>query len=186
MAFGRGRTAKSPTILEVAELAPSDLDGLERGAMHPVKRFRDSHHAVARLFAAGLRPGEVAEASGYSLNRVSVLSADPQFQELIIHYRATVTEAFADGVMEYAQRQISVRNKTLRMMEDQLDKADENDEDVPLNTLLRIHDSQADRTGFGKRSTVVNINADFAARLERAIKESKKVIEAKPMKVVNG
>lgn len=178
--FGRGRPGKSPTIDGVEELRPEDLDGLKRGRAPAVKNLKDSHHLVARLLAIGLRPGEVAERAGYSRVRISILQADPSFQELVQHYRTVEAEAFIEARDDYYDMATKGRVQSARQMLEQLDEADESGEKIPLNTLLRIHDSLADRTGYGKRSTQVNINVDFAARLERAVKASRdanKVIE---------
>lgn len=140
-----------------------------------MKAFKDSHHMVARLFAMGLRPGEVAEQSGYSLSRISILRGDPSFGELIEHYRKVENAAFTERRDVYWDNATAVRNRSARMMLDQLDEADETGEALPLTTLLRMHDSFADRTGYGKRSTQVNINVDFAAKLDQALKTSRQI-----------
>ena len=140
------------------------------GKSAAVKAFKDSHHLVARLFAAGLRPGEVAERAGYSGTRISVLLGDPSFQNLIAEYRREETIAFALARDDYYERATRARNIALRLVEDKL--ADVDPEDVTIRELMGIHDSLADRTGYGKRSTQVNVNVDFAAQLDRAIKRS--------------
>ena len=140
------------------------------GKSAAVKAFKDSHHLVARLFAAGLRPGEVAERAGYSGTRISVLLGDPSFQNLIAEYRREETIAFALARDDYYERATRARNIALRLVEDKL--ADVDPDDVTIRELMGIHDSLADRTGYGKRSTQVNVNVDFAAQLDRAIKRS--------------
>jgi len=140
------------------------------GKSAAVKAFKDSHHLVARLFAAGLRPGEVAERAGYSGTRISTLLADPSFQNLIAEYRREETIAFALTRDDYYDRATRARNIALRLVEDKL--ADVDPDDVTIRELMGIHDSLADRTGYGKRSTQVNVNVDFAAQLDRAIKRS--------------
>ena len=140
------------------------------GKSAAVKAFKDSHHLVARLFAAGLRPGEVAERAGYSGTRISVLLGDPSFQNLIAEYRREETIAFALTRDDYYERATRARNIALRLVEDKL--ADVDPDDVTIRELMGIHDSLADRTGYGKRSTQVNVNVDFAAQLDRAIKRS--------------
>ena len=136
----------------------------------------------------GMRPGEVAEEAGYSLVRISILKADPAFAELIEHYRKIENASFIEARDHYWDSATSVRMKSLRQMADQLDEADETGEKIPLRTLLSIHDSTADRTGYGKRSTQVNINVDFAAKLDQAIKKAKDIREPRLIegKAVNG
>lgn len=184
--FGRGRPGKSPDITGVEELRAEDLAGLKRGRVPAVKNLKDSHHMVARLLAIGLRPGEVADRTGYSRVRISILQADPSFQELMVHYRSAENEVFYEARDEYYDTQTSGRNKAARQIIDQLDEADESGEKIPLRTLLSIHDSFADRTGYGKRSTQVNINVDFAAKLDQAIKKANnvKTIDHEPARKV--
>lgn len=188
--FGAGRPKKSPTIDGVEELRAEDLQGLVRGRLPTVKNLKDSHHAVARLLACGIRSGEVAERTGYSRVRISILQQDPSFRELIEHYRTVEAQAFIEARDEYWDSAVALRTKAARAIVDQMDEADETGEKIPLNRLLAIHDSFADRTGYGKRSTQVNINVDFAARLEKAVKASNsaKQIEGTVTegKVVNG
>ena len=148
------------------------------GKSAAVKAFKDSHHLVARLFAAGLRPGEVAERAGYSGTRISVLLGDPSFQNLIAEYRREETIAFALTRDDYYERATRARNIALRLVEDKL--ADVDPDDVTIRELMGIHDSLADRTGYGKRSTVTNVNIDFAARLDMAVKRSERVLGISP------
>ena len=168
--IGVGRPAKSPQILSVRELTAEEITTMRPGKSAAVKAFKDSHHLVARLFAAGLRPGEVAERAGYSGTRISVLLGDPSFQNLIAEYRREETIAFALTRDDYYERATRARNIALRLVEDKL--ADVDPDDVTIRELMGIHDSLADRTGYGKRSTQVNVNVDFAAQLDRAIKRS--------------
>src|SRR6266704_5389563 len=142
-----------------------------------VKRFRDPHHRVARLFASGLGLAEVAARSGYSYNRVSQLHADPAFQELIAAYRRKVTERFeevADEVVQEGLEQIRIGQ---RMVREQLEEAEENEAHIPLRTLITLNADNMDRFGYGKRQTNLNVNADFASLLEKAIARSGKTIE---------
>ncbi len=132
---------------------------------------------VARLFAMGLRPGEVATETGYSLGRVSTLSGDPAFQELIAHYRGLVNDAFADRQDEYFQTISANRTIAARLINDKLSEVEP--EDVSFRELVLIHSDAADRTGYPKRTVALNVNADFASLLDRAIQRSQsaKLIE---------
>jgi hypothetical protein len=125
---------------------------------------------VARLFAMGLWPGEVATETGYSLGRVSTLGGDPAFQELIAHYRGMVNEAFADRQDEYFQTISANRTIAARLINDKL--ADVEPEDVSFRELVLIHSDAADRTGYPKRTVALNVNADFASLMDRAIARS--------------
>ena len=164
------------------ELVEADLKGLVRGKAPAVRRFRDSHHRVARLFAMGLRSGEVAEATGYSNVRISTLRGDPAFEELVVQYREDVDADWRNEVVDYYANINKARDITARMILDQLVEADDAAEPIPLRTLAGIHGDLADRTGYGKRSTQVNVNVDFAAQLDKAIKRSNgvKTIDSQP------
>lgn len=176
--FGTQGRAKRPAIDSVRELTAADIAGLERAKnQNPVKVHRDSHHMVARLFAMGLRPGEVATETGYSLGRISTLAGDPAFQELIAYYRNMVNQAFADRQDEYYQTVSANRRLSARLINDKLSEVEP--EEISFRELVLIHSDAADRTGYPKRTVALNVNADFASLLDKAIQRSQgaKLIE---------
>ena len=144
------------------------------------EKLRDSHHRIARLAAAGLRKFEIVERSGYSYNRVSQLLQAPAMQELIARYRDKVDAAWERSQDEYFALAATNMLKAERQIADRLDKADDENEALPLKDLVAISRDAADRFGYGKKNTTVNLNADFAAELEKAIARSGKVIEVAP------
>lgn len=167
----------------VRDLVREDLAVLkERRAQIPaVTRFRDSHHRLARLFASGMTIPQVHERCGYSLARVSTLHADPAFQELIAEYRKDVTKNWVDGIDEYYGLSVSNMIEAELQVEQHLAKARDENEPLPLKHLLAISRDAADRFGYGKKSSKeVNLNVDFADRLQKAIQRSGKVIEHVP------
>lgn len=188
MTLHRGKIAKNPEILSVRALTREDLvlvlekrtgsDG--RPIQGAVARFRDPHHRVARLFASGLRIGEVIERCGYSHQRVHQLYSDPAFQDLIAKYREKVDQAFAENADEFYETATANMRVAERMIAERLEKADEEDIDIPLKTLVDISADRMDRFGYGKKQTNLNVNVDFASKLENAISRSgkAKVIEA--------
>lgn len=190
MTLHRGKIATHPKILEVRPLTREDLGLLEdkrkgldgRPISGAVARFRDPHHRVARLFASGLRLFEVVDRCGYSYQRVHQLSTDPAFQELIAKYREKVDEAFVSNADEYYELATANMRKSERMIAERLEEADdEGAAPIPLKTLVDISADRMDRFGYGKRQTNLNVNADFASLLEKAIVRSGKsptIIEA--------
>lgn len=177
----RGAHTKRRAIHEIKSLTKDDLAILEQRRDTPVvQKFRDSHHMVARLLATGLRHDLVAEQVGYSRSRVSVLAADPAFKDLIASYRAMVNEDFSKANHDFVALATSNMMKAERMLADKLDAADEMDETLSTRELVAIVGDRADRVGFGKKQTNLNINVDFAAKLEAAIARSGKVLELKP------
>jgi hypothetical protein len=150
-------------------LTPDDLACLRVKRTTPtVQRFRDPHHRLAYLLACGIRPKDAAEQTGYSIARVYILHSDPSFMDLIAKYRPEVAEERRDAVLEHDRDALSARHKALRHIHEHFDKADEENELVPLDKALRVFSDLADRTGLVKKSTVTNINVDFAKNLERA------------------
>lgn len=143
-----------------------------------IKTIRDPHHLLAKYFAMGYGTTEAAEAAGYSISRASILRNDPAFAELVEQYRSQITSRQLESVDEYYAAANRVRAKSMRLIEEKLDGINNVDE-VPFRDLALIHSDVADRTGYPKRSVAVNVNVDFAAKLDQAIARSSKA------KVVN-
>ena len=141
MALHRGKISTKPEILSVRPLTREDLalvvdkrlgdDG--RPINGAVRRFRDPHHRVARLFASGLRVGEVVERSGYSYNRVKTLYDDPAFQQLIAKYREKVVSSFVANADEFYDLATSNMRKAETMIAERLEKAERKITTFPLN-----------------------------------------------------
>jgi len=171
----------------VRELTLAEVKGSPRAKIDPVKRFRDSHHRMAMLFASGLRVRDVAELTGYSLSRVSVMHNNPAFQALIVEYRDIEKEAYKDAVTEMNRLILSNGMKAERKLADKLDDDDENEE-LSVRELISIARDAADRIGLSKRTIQTNVDVDFAAVLDKALSRSAtvrsgdaKLIEARPV-----
>lgn len=148
-----------------------------RPACHPPKVLvlRESHQKIARLLASGLKLGEVAQHTGYSYQRVHILSKDPAVQELVSRYRNMLIEDWREE--ESTFQGLAMKNMVAaeRQLADKIDAADEAGELLPTRELLAISSDRMDRFGYGKKNTNLNINVDFAAKLEAAIARTKKV-----------
>jgi hypothetical protein len=174
--LNRGRLLHKLEITAVRELSRDDLEAIrEKRTVPVVQRLRDPHHHLARLIASGLRPNDAALQSGYSLARVYTLAADPSFQNLVAEYRKDVHEAYVSGEEERYKTATQVNLKALRHINEHFDKADEEGELIPIGRALQVFSDTADRTGLVKKSVQANINVDFAARLEKAIRKSGQV-----------
>ena len=169
--LGRGRKPVRPGIGAIRELTADEVRGMKRGRTQPIQRFRDSHHRMARLFASGLRVNEVATLTGYSISRVSLFHTSPAFQELIAEKRKLEEEVYRDAITQYNSLILSNGLKAERKLADKLDDDDENEE-LSVRELVSIARDAADRVGLSKRSINFNVNADFAAQLDRAIERS--------------
>jgi len=167
--------------LSVRDLTREDLAVLLEPRVGPpqVKKLRDSHHRIARLVAHGVKRTKIAEVTGLSYTRLSVLSVDPAFKELVARYTAQLHEKL--DLAEDAFVEIAMQNmlRAELMISDRLDDADDSGELLPIRELVSISRDAADRLGYGKHQTQTNVNVDFASRLERTIKRSARVIDAK-------
>lgn len=176
MILHRGKIARNPEILEVRALTREDLGVLAtEGRMHgdrigtgSIKRLRDPHRRIARLIAAGLRNHEIAERTGTSYNRISILRSDPAMMELVARMRERVDAAFEREQDEYAKLAMGNMLKAEAMIAEKLEIAEEEGETLPTRDLIAISRDAADRFGYGKRQTNLNVNADFASLLEKA------------------
>src|SRR5262245_46838652 len=181
--LGPGRRPGIPGIGRVRELTLEEVLTSGRGQIAPIKRFRDSHHRMARLFASGLRVKEVAELTGYCLSRVSIFHSSPAFHELIAHKRGVEDEIARDEITAYNQLILSNGLKAERKLADKLDDDDESEE-LSVRELISIARDAADRVGLSKRTVQTNYDINFADMLDRAIKRSSELPRSGDLKLV--
>lgn len=143
-------------------------------------KLRESHHNVARLVATGLRDVKIAEQTGYTANRIAQLRASPAFQQLVSTYKAMIDGEFVEEADAYFKTAFGNMLAAERHIADHLADADEMGELIPIKTALAISRDAADRFGYGKKQMNVNVNVDFAAKLEDAIRRSGKQIDLAP------
>lgn len=170
----RGRAAVPVSAEIVGAVTQADLELLktEKGSKPaPLKRIGERHHAMARMLASGMKPGEVAVAVGLHPSRVSILQDDPTFQELVAFYRENVDAVYADLHTRLAGMSADAAEELRRRLE-------ENPEDLGLNALMEMVKLGADRTGYGPSSKQdVNVNVNIADRLQAARQRFAKVID---------
>jgi hypothetical protein len=147
-----------------------------------IQQFRETHHRVARLVAAGLRDAEISRMTGYSPNRIGQFKQDPAFLQLVAEYRGKVDEAYVSSQDEFYDTATSNMLRAERMIESHLDKAEDESDLIPLKTLITISADRADRFGYGKKSTQTNEIQDFAKMMETLAARSGRsnVIDAPP------
>src|SRR5215472_12845727 len=68
-----------------------------------IQLFRESHIAIARMFAVGMTPYEIRRRTGYSLRRLGIYIRTPAFQQLIEEVRADALEAFNQNTDAFAE-----------------------------------------------------------------------------------
>lgn len=163
---------------------PADISGLVgRHVQARLTNLRDSHHNLARAIASGMTNVAAARYVGYSESRIFSLKKDPTFNELVEKYRQLNLDKWLESRDQYYETMSSVGIKAWRMIEDTLDAADEANEPIAIDKLVRVGDSVSDRIGYMKKSMNFNANVDFAKNLEEAIARQQKftpAIEHKP------
>ncbi len=148
--------------------------------MNTPQKLRESHHQVARLVATGLRDVIIAERTGYTPTRIGQLKASPAFMQIVSGYKAMLDGEFVEEADAYFKLAFGNMIASERHIADHLAEADEMGELIPIKTALAISRDAADRFGYGKRQTNLNVNVDFAAKLEDAIRRSGKLIDVAP------
>lgn len=162
--------------LEVSDLARLDV---EQGIKAPsLKRITDSHHGLARCLASGKSPGEASIITGFCASRISILKADPAFQELLEFYRSN---------QRLAETQVLDRLSTLSLdaLEEIRSRIHDAPEDIRTRELLDIATAGLDRTGFGPSAklqvTSLTLTAEDMERLSQGSKDSNvTVLENRP------
>lgn len=148
-------------------------------------RFKEMHHAVARMFAAGLTISKVSRDTGYTRRRLHILLQDPSFQDLIAEYAKSLGDKIDEVQDQYAEMAVSNMLRAEAQIQEKLDAAEEEGELLPMRELLAIAKDRADRFGYSAKR-IVQHDVSFANRLDRAIEASSKakVIEHQPLEVV--
>lgn len=160
----------------VRDLTEADLHALHTAKLNVppklISRIRNTHHALARLVAAGVRNEEISRITGFSPSWISTLSnQDPAFKNLVEYYREQVASEFSEVHISLHERLTSVAMLAAEELQERLTNEPESLSPGELNDLVK---SAADRTGFGPqtKSTNVNVNIDLAERLEAARKRA--------------
>ena len=147
-----------------------------------VAQYRDSHHRVAQMFAAGCTPSMIRRQTGISMRRLTLLSGDPSFKELIAQYSSRFVEKLEVAQDAYLDTAIANMLRSEQQIADHLDQSEETGELLPINILDKISQGRADRFGYSKHSTM-RVEHDFATALDKAIARSGK---AEEMKTIEG
>jgi len=170
------RNHRTPYIKSVRSLTVQDLPKLREPANKPyILTLRDAHWNVIRLLALGLPHGEIGRRTGYSLARICQLSADPTVRDQVFKLQAAGNAAVVEQIDEFAEMATANMKKAERKLSEKLD---DDDAAISIRELVAITSDRADRFGYGKRQTNLNVNVDFAARLEAAIQRTNRIIDA--------
>lgn len=141
------------------------------------QKLRESHHWIARLLAMGkLTYRDIAKHTGYSESRIGVLAATPAMKELVAKYHDKFDHSFMEVVQDFGAIATANLVHAERMLRDRLHEADEEGETIPVRDLIAIVSDRADRFGYNKKTTNVNINVELAGKMEGLRRRDAKVI----------
>lgn len=154
-------TAEHVTIAQAHEESGARLGSGD--VTYELKNLRYTHHRLAQLLAAGMDETRAGILSNYTAGRVSVLKANPAFQELLAYYASTVEQEMVDFVSTSAALGIDILQELQRRL-------DEKPEQFTVSHLNDLYKSLADRTGHAPvtKSVNVNINEGLGERLRIA------------------
>lgn len=159
---GRRKGPPAPLVV-TRNLTPEDIlkaastEVGEPGKVVSLKNTKNSHHQVARLLAAKEEIVTISAITGYSPARVHQLKADPLFQELLSHYERVEAELYKDARADMHARLSAIGFDSIETLHERLL---ENPDGFTNKELLAIVEATADRTGYGKTSTL-NANVTF-------------------------
>ena len=172
-------TAKPIPIGQPIVIERDDLSLLHQGnrTTSSIQRLRASHHRMARLAAYGFTNKEIAANTGYTKERIGQLLGSPAMKELVAVYESRIEEKDVENLDAFLSLKTSNMIAAERHIADHIAELDDVGELLPVKTALAISADGADRTGYGKRTTNLNVNMDFAFALEKAIKRSGKEIK---------
>jgi hypothetical protein len=166
--MGQGGRVYGTTAIKVRDLEEKDIeslwhlrDGDLKTPTHTVTKIRHAHHALARLVAEGRKFPEIAAITGYSPTYISLMQVDPAFKNLVDYYKTNIQEVF----ISVHERMASLSMLAAEELQERLTEAPE---EFSRRELLEVVEKTADRTGFGPRTTQVNVNLDLADRLQKA------------------
>ena len=180
--LGKGRIARKRELGEVRELEIGELELLRepRKPASIVDKLRDSHRRICWLISTGMSLSQVAEVTGYSYSRICSYNTDPACQELIAGFRKDVHAARIEATKEFERVATGNMLEAELQAEEHLARGRESGDLVPLRQLIPLIADRADRFGYAKRQTNVNVNVNFADELERRIQHAQRTLGDTP------
>lgn len=156
-------------ITKVRSMTEADVELLRQKSHVPApQRMRESYHHIAYLLSTGMTQTEVAEKTGYSNSRISILASAPAMKEQIAVYRQQILKPKIASEVE--ELKAACGHHLYRMMNDTLHSLDADDQ------LMSWRDICAGiKTIHGNSGATVNVNVGFAARLEAAVAVTRKL-----------
>ncbi len=140
----------------------------QKSAPASIQRLRESHHRICYFLSTGMTYREIADRTGYSLNRIAILANTPAVKEQVAVYRRQVLEP--QLLADREELKVAIGLQQLRMIKDHMDDADESGELLPLRDLYAGY-----KAIHGNSGATLNVNIGFAARLEAAVASTRRL-----------
>jgi hypothetical protein len=176
----RGARAKHLEAEVTRDLNHSDMVILKSSPLgtqpQGIQRIRDSHHQLARTLAKGFSQVEASAMTGYSPSRISILSRDPAFKELLDFYRERHDSAEVDVIER-------LKTMSLDALQELHDRLLNQPEDFKNQELIDLVSRMLDRSGYGPMSKSqhterrITLTGQDLRELHEATEESGNVIE---------
>lgn len=148
----RGRPGAVMMMTTVRELNPGDIfklategANLPRTAAPILQRLRAVHHDAARHLASGKTIRETAQLCGRTPQRISDLTVDPTFQELMAYYHGQIDERATDDAADFQAVLLSIAKEAAEEIQDRLGD-DAKRAQIPFGELRQIMGDALSRT----------------------------------------
>jgi hypothetical protein len=163
-------------VASVVHKAPPPVNHVAQ-SKDRIVRIRDRHHQIARMVAAKVPYGQICKVMGITLRNLEMLvEQTPAFIELISYYRQRAETTME--IVEYIDTMNANMLVAEQILRDQLNSEDA--DQMSPSVLNKLAMDRADRLGYGKQSTNINVNVDFASAVEAARKRSGKLRRESP------
>ena len=163
------RSPRSPVITKIRSLTEADVALLrQKSAVPAPQKMRESYHWVCYLLATGMTQNEVAEKTGYSASRISILANSPALREQVAVYRREILQPKIASEVEELKTMCG--HKAYRHLHDQICAYDDDEQLMPIRECLATI-----KTIHGNSGSTVNVNVGFAARLEQAVASTRRL-----------
>lgn len=137
----------------------------------PLVKLKFQHHRLAQLIASGSGEAEASLLTGYSLSRISILKADPAFQELLAQYMKRNIEVFSD----LQGRMAGFATDVLDELQDRLEVAPETYTNRELIEAVKVSNDRGGNSPIHRSQTQIAV---LSASDIKAIKEEVKASES--------
>lgn len=117
-----------------------------------IHQVRPWHRAMARMVVAGARPGEIAEAYGYTPSQVTLIMGSPLFQAEVARLEAAAEELAVDVNADL--KQMAVRAAEVLDRELEAEPQNRQERALQVQTAFGV----LDRAGFGKKDNPIHLH----------------------------